>query len=480
VTNAATDLPSDQDPGGDKELKRSITGRLLFFYVLGDVLGSGIYVLIGLVAGAVGGAFWIAFAVGVTVATITGLAYAELVTKYPQAAGAALYVNKAFRSHPLTFLITVCMLSASFAAAGSLATGFSAYFAEIWSLPPALLVTLLFIVVLAAVNFIGITESVVANLVMTLVEIAGLVIVMVIGVVYVVQGKADFAMLADFNAEGNPVFAVIAGVALAFFAMTGFENAANVAEETVDPAKTFPRALVGGMVAAGVIYVLVAMTAALTVPIGTLQKSDAALLEVVKAGILPVPVGVMTILFAVIAMVAITNTTLVAVVTQSRILYGMAKEDVVPGAFGKIHASRRSPWFALIFAALVVCGLLLIGWLLNNAGVGVDVVARLAAVTVIFTLFIYALVIISALKLRGHDEDDDTFHASTALLGVGILGNVVLLVYVVVDDPASLLWCAGLLALGGALYAVEHFFGQRNRSGGRDRDGNDPAARQAA
>ena len=109
----------------ESELKRSITGRLLFFYVLGDVLGSGIYVLIGAVAAAVGGAFWIAFAAGVTVATITGLAYAELVTKYPQAAGAALYVNKAFRKPMLTFIITICMLSASFAASGSLASGFA-------------------------------------------------------------------------------------------------------------------------------------------------------------------------------------------------------------------------------------------------------------------------------------------------------------------------------------------------------------------
>src|SRR6478609_10053615 len=91
----------------DSGLKRSITGRLLFFYTLGDVLGSGIYVLIGLVAAAVGGAFWIAFALGVTVAAITGAAYAELVTKYPQAAGASLYVNKAFGNRPLTFLVTV-------------------------------------------------------------------------------------------------------------------------------------------------------------------------------------------------------------------------------------------------------------------------------------------------------------------------------------------------------------------------------------
>jgi len=101
VADSTTTVVGETDD--DSELKRSITGGLLFFYTLGDVLGSGIYVLIGLVAAAVGGAFWIAFALGVTVAAITGAAYAELVTKYPRAAGASLYVNKAFGNRPLTF-----------------------------------------------------------------------------------------------------------------------------------------------------------------------------------------------------------------------------------------------------------------------------------------------------------------------------------------------------------------------------------------
>ncbi len=446
----------------DDGLKRSITGRLLFFYVLGDVLGSGIYVLIGLVAAAVGGAFWIAFAVGISLATITGLAYAELVTKFPQAAGAALYVNKAFRNKPLTFLVTICMLSASFAAAGSLATGFSGYFAEVWALPPALFVAVVFILILAVVNFIGITESVVINMLMTFVEVGGLIIVLLYGAWYVAQGSADFGRLSDFNADGSPALAIVAGVALAFFAMTGFENAANVAEETVDPARTFPRALIGGMLTAGVIYVLVAATAALTVPIDTLAESDTALLEVVKSGILPVPTSIMVTLFAVIAMVAITNTTLVAVVTESRILYGMAREDVVPGMFARIHKARRSPWVALIFAAAVVIGLLAVGKLLQEAGVGVDVVERLALVTVVFTLFIYALVIVACLKLRGTSESDDTFRANTGLLYLGIVGNFILLGYVVYDDPTSLLWCAGLLVIGGSLYVMEKLFGGRD------------------
>ena len=449
----------------DGELTRSITGRLLFFYVLGDVLGSGVYVLIGLVAGAVGGAFWIAFAAGVTLATITGLAYAELATKFPQAAGASLYVNKAFRNPVLTFLITICSLSAVFAASGSLATGFARYFGSIFDLVPALLVTLVFIALLTLVNFIGITESVVINMIMTFIEISGLILVMVIGVIVVVRGDADFGVLTSFTAEGNPIFAIVAGVALAFFAMTGFENAANVAEETINPAKNFPRALIGGMVAAGVIYVLVAMSAALVVPVATLAGADAALLEVVRAGVLPGSVEVMLKVFAVVAMIAITNTTLVSVVTQSRILYGMGREDVVPAVFSKIHPTRRSPYVALLFSALVVAALLVIGEVLSGVDPDLDIVGRLATVTVVFLLFIYALVIVSTLKLRGEGETEDSYRANTALLYLGVLGNIVLLGYVVIDDPGSLYWVGGLLALGGALYLAQRASNARGSSG---------------
>lgn len=469
---STTPIADDTDDGG---LRRSITGRQLFFYTLGDVLGSGIYVLIGLVAAAVGGAFWIAFAVGVSIAAITGTAYAELVTKCPQAAGAALYVNKAFGSKALTFLITVSFLSASFAAAGSLAGGFASYFATLWAGPPALVVTLLFIAALTVVNFIGITESVVINMIMAFVEIAGLIIVMVIAIWYVAQGHADFGVLTEFDTGGtNWALAILAGVALSFFAMTGFENTANVAEETIDPHKSFPRSLIGGMVTAGVVYVLVSMAAALTVPVDDLAGSEAALLEVVKTGILPIDTGFMTTLFSVIAMVAITNTTLVAVVTQPRILYGMANEDVVPGVFAKIHASRRSPWVGLIFSAVVVAGLLVVGTYAPKVE-GESLVERLALVTVLFLLFIYALVIVSCLKLRGQDEDERTFRANTPLLLVGLVGNLAILGWSVYDDPTSLYWCAGLLAIGVVLFLVEYFFGSRTRAAGAER--GQPTAR---
>ena len=448
------------DEGGG--LKRSITGGQLFFYTLGDVLGSGIYVLIGLVAAAVGGAFWLAFAAGVAVAAITGSAYAELVTKYPQAAGSSLYVQKAFGNKALTFLVTVSFLAASFAASGSLAAGFSSYFGELWGGPPALLVSLVFVAALVLVNYIGITESVVMNMIMTFVELSGLLIVMIIAIYFIAQGNADFGTLTEISVAGNPALAVLAGVALSFFAMTGFENTANVAEETIDPHKAFPRSLVGGMIVAGLIYVLVSMAAALTVPVDQLAGSDVALLEVVKQGILPFSTDFMVTLFTVIALVAITNTTLVTLVTQPRILYGMAREDVVPGIFAKIHPTRRSPWVGLLFSGLVVGALLVAGTLVLEAGGSLDLVNRLALVTVVFLLAIYALVIVTCLKLRGRDEDERAFRANTPLLVLGLVGNLAILYYVIYDDPQSLLWCAALLAIGGVLYVAEKLFGNKS------------------
>ena len=476
MVETSTTAEREQGKGG---LRRSITGRQLYFYTLGDVLGSGIYVLIGLVAAAVGGAFWIAFGVGVAIAAITGSAYAELVTKYPQAAGASLYVQRAFGNKVLTFLVTVCFLSASFAAAGSLAGGFAEYFATLWSGPPALLVTLLFILALTIVNFIGISESVVINMAMALVEIFGLVLVMVIGIWNIAEGNADFATLTEFKAAGgtSPVLAILAGVALSFFAMTGFENTANVAEETIDPHRSFPRSLVGGMITAGVIYVLVSMAAALTVPTEDLAASSAALLEVVEKGILPISTDFMTTLFSVIAMIAITNTTLVAVVTQPRILYGMANEDVVPGVFAKLHSTRRSPWVGLIFSAAVVGTLLVVGTLIPPVE-GETLVERLALVTVLFLLLIYGLVIISCLKLRGHDETEKTFRANTPLLLLGLAGNAAILGWSIYDDPTALFWCAGLVAVGVVLFLIEYLFGGgRGRPPRQDRAEAAPAMR---
>jgi amino acid transporter len=133
-------------------------------------------------------------------------------------------------------------------------------------------------------------------------------------------------------------------------------------------------------------------------------------------------------------------------VTQSRILYGMANEDVVPRVFGKVHPKRKTPWVGILFTFVMVVGMLL------AAGAEVE---TLASASVVFLLFIYGLVIVAALKLRREDHHpESSFRAPTPLLYVGIAANAGLLFYTIHDDPSLLLYCGGLLAVGLVLYVV--------------------------
>ena len=419
-------------------MARAISAPLLFFYVLGDVLGSGIYALIGVMAAQVGGAFWTSFVVGVAAAMLTGFAYAELITKYPRAAGAALYTDRAFDNRFFTFLVAFCTVAASLAATGALALAFSGYFLELMQpifLIPLLVAAFVFVVVLAYINFRGISESVKLNLAMSITELTGLALVLLIGIVVFAGGGADLGRPFEFNEGGNPVLLALAGATLAFFAMTGFENAANVAEEVQDPSRVYPRALLGGMAAAGMIYLVIAFIASMVVPTGTLAESDVALLEVVRQGFPAFPGW----LFAIIACVAITNTCLVSLITQSRIMYGMARERAVPArlrphppvaahAVGghRLHHDRRADTDRRRRGG----GREHAGQRHRGVPAG-DLRPGLPC----------------ALVLRRDDVRQEHYTAPTAILGLGVVVNAALVLYVLVTDIQDLV--AGEIAAPG-------------------------------
>lgn len=448
-----------------EELNRAITGRGLYFYVLGDVLGSGIYALVGVMALQVGGAFWTSFAIGVAAAMLTGLAYAELITKYPRAGGASTFAHRAFHNRTITFLVTFAMVAASLSAGGALALAFSGYFVELLEpvvAIPVLLTALVFLILLAYVNFRGINESVKANIAMTLTEVSGLVIVLVI-CLYVILGGGtpDFSRPFEFNDDGNPALLALTGAVLAFFAMSGFENSANVAEEVQNPSRVFPRSLLGGMVTAGVIYLVISFLASIITPTDRLADSDVALLEVVRTGLPAFP----SWLFALIACIAIANTCLVQSITMSRIMYGMGREHVVPRVFSRTHQSRRTPWVAIVGTTLVALALIVI--------VGEGGVNTFANATVAFLLAVFAMVCLSGLVLRRDAVDHEHYRAPTAVLGIGIVVNLALLAYVLVTDIQDLVRgdleplqsttvvCGLLLAIGLVLYIVNNISQRR-------------------
>ena len=275
---------------------------MLTVFVIGDVLGAGIYALVGEVGGEVGGAIWTAFLLAGVLALFTAASYSELVTKYPRAAGAALYVNRACGSDFFTFVVAFAVMASGVTSAATLATAFGGdYLSEFVDLP-TILVGLVFVAVISLINFRGIKESVGLNIGLTSIELAGLLLVVVIGARVPARRRRRPGPRARVQGRrGGADRDPRAAPSLAFFALIGFEDSVNVAEETRDPSRVFPRALFIGLAIAGVVYMLVTVIASMAVPTDQLVDSDGPLLEVVDQG----PLGMSTKVFAAIALFAL-------------------------------------------------------------------------------------------------------------------------------------------------------------------------------
>jgi len=420
-------------------LRRAISRPMLLFFILGDILGAGIYALVGAVAGEVGGAVWTAFMAALILALFTAFAYAELITKYPRAGGAALFVNRAFRIPFVTFLVTFAVMASGITSASTLSRAFGGDYLQEFISVPTTIAALVFVGVVALINFRGIRESVRTNMVLTLVEVTGLAIIVVIG--FFALGSADTELGRNFEfKEGEGAFlAILAGTALAFYALIGFEDSANVAEEAQDPARSFPFALFAGILIAGVIYFLVTFTASMVVPTAQLSESTGPLLEVVeRASDIP------TELFSAIALLAIANGALINLVMASRLLYGMSNEGILPRAFAAVHPERRTPWVSIIFTTLLAVVLISIGQLED-----------LAVVTVMLLLGVFAMVNVAVLVLRREQVEHRHFVAPSIFPILGLVISLVLLVKRIFDEDASVFILLGvLLVVAILLWAV--------------------------
>ncbi len=213
------------------ELRRVMGPGLLLLFVVGDILGTGVYALTGDVAAEVGGAAWVPFLVAFLIATVTALSYLELVTKYPQAAGAALYAHKAFGIQFVTFLIAFLVMCSGITSASTASRFFASNFFEAfhfsWGTAGIIVVALVFMAMLALVNLRGVGESVKLNVVLTVIEISGLMLVIMVGLWAFTRGEdVDFSRVVAFDTatDKNTFMAVTTATSLAFFAMVGFEE----------------------------------------------------------------------------------------------------------------------------------------------------------------------------------------------------------------------------------------------------------------
>ncbi len=455
------------------ELKRVMGPGLLLLFVVGDILGTGVYALVGDVAAEVGGAAWLPFLVAFGVATITAFSYLELVTKYPQAAGAALYAHKAFGIHFVTFLVAFVVMCSGITSASTASRAFAANFftgidVDASKLGVALL-ALGFMAALAAINFRGVGESVKLNVVLTIVEITGLIIVILVGLwAFTSSADVDFSRIVAFETaeDKNTFLAVTAATSLAFFAMVGFEDSVNMAEETKDPVKTFPKILLSGLSIAGVVYILVSIVAVALVPIGELEASDTPLVEVVKAGAPGLPIDS---ILPFMTMFAVSNTALINMLMASRLIYGMARQHVLPPVLGTVHPTRRSPWVAIVFTTLIAFGLILY----VSAFASSNAISVLGGTTSLLLLAVFAVVNVAVLVLRRDvRETGGHFRTPTILPVIGFLVSLYL-VTPLSGRPAQQYIVAGVLvALGVVLFFVTQLINRQ--LGIRDAHISDP------
>ncbi|MFB6551860.1 APC family permease [Streptomyces sp. NPDC056405] len=423
------------DPQDGPALKRALTTPLLYFFILGDVLGAGVYVLVGQVAADAGGAVWVPLVVALLLAMLTAASYAELATKYPRAGGASHYTTRAFGPFA-GFVAGFCMLAAGIVSVAALARGFGGDYLSAFVTLPVGLVAVLFLALLALVNARGIKESTRANVAATVVEVGGLLVIVALGGWLLLRGDGDVARLGQLGTpEKGAAAAVLSGSVLAYYSFVGFETSVNVAEETRDPRRSYPRALFGALATAGAVYVLVGLAASVAVPTARLAGSSGPLLEVVEAA-----GGVPTRLFSAIALVAVANGALLTGIMSSRLAYGMARDGLLPAALTKVLPGRRTPWAAIAVTTLLSMLLALTGS-----------VATLASTLVLLLLVVFLMVNTAVLVLRRDPGEADHFRAPTVLPVLGALSCVALATQIEAE-----VWLRGLLvvAVGTVLAAL--------------------------
>ncbi|HEX9646397.1 MAG TPA: amino acid permease [Alphaproteobacteria bacterium] len=363
------------------ELKRGLNLALLTLYGLGTTIGAGIYVLVGEVAAVAGALAPASFLIAACLAATTGLSFGELGARYPKSAGEAVYVDAGFGLAWLAALVGLMVAGAGVISSAAIANGFVGYARQFVDAPPWALMSAM-VAALAAAAVWGIVESVLMAALVTVIEIAGLVLVVVVGLASIDVGEAAAAAAAGLDASLVP--GAFAGAVLAFYAFLGFEDMVNVAEEVQAPERTLPRAIVLTLAVTGVLYVAVAVAAVLVVPRADLAGAEAPLALVWQHA-----TGREPALISAIGALAVVNGALIQIIMAARVVYGLASQGWLPAVLGRVQPRTRTPALATLVVASLVLALALALPLV-----------RLAEATAFVILIVFALVNLALLRVK--------------------------------------------------------------------------------
>ena len=395
------------------KLTRTLSWKMLTLYGLGNIIGAGIYVLIGEVSAEAGDAIVWSFLIAALVASFTAITYSTLAAKYPKSAGAAVDTSKACGKPRRSTLIGLGIALTTIVSSSALLRGFDRYFQELLielnilnDRIPAVLFMLPLLAILALIALRGIKESAKLAVLLTLLEAAGLlIIILVAGTQGDVIGSLETSLSAITAVEP---LAIGLGGFLAFYAFVGFEDMVNVAEEVKQPNKSMKRGMLRALVTASILYIAVAVSALAVLSSTQLADSEAPLAAVFQeATNSSIPI------ITIIGVVAITNGILIQLITGSRILYGLAREKWLPKQLAQISKTRHTP----VNATLVIVACVAVGSSLLPLG-------TLAQITSFILLVVFTIVHIAALRLIA---DREVTNLRKIIPVAGIIVNIAVL-----------------------------------------------------
>lgn len=417
-----------------ENLKRHITLWPLVLYGMGDILGAGIYGLIGKAAGQMGNGVWLAFLVSMIAAGFTGLSYASLGSRYPRAGGASFVTHKAYGNAFLAYVVGLAVLASGLTSMATSCRVFAGYFAGLFSSLPEWVVIVVFACLLAAIIFRGIRETLWVNNVLAVIEILGLILIIVLGASYL--GDINYL---DLKSAQNPQGVLtssllLSGAVLTFYSFIGFEDILNVSEEVKDPARTIPRGLLMAVGFSSVIYIVISLIAVSVIPSAELANSKEPLVDVLRraAPWFPTPV------YSVISLLAVSNTALLNFVMGSRLLYGMSKQGLMPKFLNAIHPKRSTPHRAIF----ILLGLLILLALLGD-------ISQLARATSVLLLGCFVVVNIALLVLKKKDKVKGSFEVPSF---VPVAGAVVCLAMLSQGKSEEFIVAGSIIAVIVVLY----------------------------
>lgn len=392
------------------ELIRRLSLPLLIFYGIGTILGAGIYVLVGKVAGEAGFYTPFSFMLASLLAAFSAFSYAELAARFPRSAGEAIYIEEGFGIKKLSVAVGLMVVAVGIVSVATLAHGFAGYLKIFVELPEPLIVISLILLVGLVCGW-GIGQSVLIASAMTIVEIIGLLIILYVG-------RDAFTLIPVKIPEMIPPLdasiwaGIFMGSFIAFYAYLGFEDIVNVAEEAIKPRINIPLAIIISLVVTTIFYILISVVAILLVSPQELALSTAPLAMIYKT-----TTGQSPVVITIISLISVINGTLIQVIMASRVLYGMSRKQWLPEKIGEINKRTHTP----LIATTIVIGFILFFAL-------VFPLLSLAKITSFITLIIFMLINFALLKIKHSKRSHDGFSVP---LWVPLIGGVSTLLFVI-------------------------------------------------